>query len=46
MEVSRSLVGRWTTFTAGAMILAFVAPPGFSDVSQVRLGVKGATCAT
>ena len=31
---------------AGAMFLAVAAPPGFADVKQVRLGVKGATCAT
>jgi len=28
---------------AGAMLLALLVPPGFADVKQVRLGVKGAT---
>ena len=31
---------------AGAMLLAFAAAPGRADVKQVRVGVKGATCAT
>lgn len=31
---------------AGGLLLALSAPPGFADVKQVRLGVKGATCAT
>jgi hypothetical protein len=28
---------------AGAMLLALIAAPGFADVKQVRLGIKGAT---
>jgi hypothetical protein len=28
---------------AGGMLLALLAPPGFADVKQVKLGVKGAT---
>jgi hypothetical protein len=28
---------------AGGLLLALVAPPGFADVKQVKLGVKGAT---
>lgn len=28
---------------AGGMLLALIAPPGFADVKQVKLGVKGAT---
>ena len=31
---------------AGAMLLALVAAPGQADLKQVKLGVKGATCAT
>jgi hypothetical protein len=31
---------------AGGMLLALVAAPGQAEVKQVRLGVKGATCAT
>ncbi len=31
------------TLLAGGMLLALVAGPGFADVKQVRLGVKGAT---
>jgi hypothetical protein len=27
----------------GAALLALLAPPGFADVKQVRLGLKGAT---
>lgn len=30
-------------FVAGGMLLALIAPPGFADVKQVKLGVKGAT---
>ena len=28
---------------AGGMLLALIAAPGFADVKQVKLGVKGAT---
>ena len=28
---------------AGGMLLALIAGPGFADVKQVKLGVKGAT---
>jgi len=28
---------------ASGMLLALIAPPGFADVKQVKLGVKGAT---
>lgn len=28
---------------AGGMLLALIALPGFADVKQVKLGVKGAT---
>lgn len=28
---------------AGAALLALIAAPGFADVKQVRLGLKGAT---
>jgi hypothetical protein len=31
---------------AGGMLLALIAAPGRADVKQVKLGVKGATCAT
>ena len=31
---------------AAVTLLALVAAPGRADVKQVRLGVKGATCAT
>lgn len=31
---------------AGGALLALTAAPGFADVKQVKLGVKGATCAT
>lgn len=27
----------------GGMLVALFAPPGFADVKQVKLGVKGAT---
>ena len=33
-------------WVAGGMLLALIAAPGRSDVKQIRLGVKGATCAT
>jgi len=36
----------WKTTAAGGMLLALAAPPAFADVKQVKLGVKGATCAT
>jgi hypothetical protein len=38
-----------TTFfrvAAGGMLVALAAAPAVADVKQVRLGVKGATCAT
>lgn len=28
---------------AGGMLLALASPPGFADVKQVKLGLKGAT---
>jgi hypothetical protein len=31
---------------AAASLLALTAAPGLADVKQVKLGVKGATCAT
>jgi hypothetical protein len=31
---------------ASGLLLALLCPPGFTDVKQVKLGVKGATCAT
>jgi hypothetical protein len=30
-------------FVAGAALLALLTAPGFADVKQVRLGLKGAT---
>lgn len=35
-----------TALAASGLLLALTAAPGFADVKQVRLGVKGATCAT
>ena len=35
-----------TTLAAGGLLFAVTAAPGFADVKQVKLGVKGATCAT
>jgi hypothetical protein len=31
------------TLVAGGLLLALIAAPGFADVKQVKLGVKGAT---
>jgi hypothetical protein len=33
-------IHRWI---AGGMLLALLSAPGFADVKQVKLGVKGAT---
>lgn len=35
-----------TTLAASGLLLALTAAPGFADVKHVKLGVKGATCAT
>ena len=39
---ARSLVVR-RTVAAGGLLLALAAAPGFADVKQVKLAVKGAT---
>jgi hypothetical protein len=35
--------GKHARWTMGALLLCFLASPGFADVKHVKLGVKGAT---
>jgi len=37
------MIAREMRCLAGGIVLALLAPPGFADVKQVKLGVKGAT---
>jgi hypothetical protein len=37
------MFGKIASLRAGGLLLALIAAPGFADVKQVKLGIKGAT---